>query len=169
MKSLYQFESGLKLFFIAFVIALSIGVAIGLAYLYYTTSYTPEGTVTRFSGSTVTEEFDIPENYPKPISEMLITTHNHVIAFSLIFIALGAVFYFNSIIKGFWKRFLMIEPFFSTVISFGAIWGVRYIHSSFVYITVISAILIYISFAVMVFVILYELIFKKDEEKKIFV
>lgn len=159
---LYQLEKSLKLLLASFVFALSVGVAIGLAFLYYTTNYTPEGTITRFNGSQTVDEFEIPEQYPKPVSELLITTHNHIIGFSLIFISLGIIFYFNSIIAGWWKMFFMIEPFVSTVISFGAIWGIRYIDPAFVYVTVISAVLIYISYGVMAGVTLYELLFKKD-------
>jgi hypothetical protein len=162
-KSLYQLEKEIKNLLFNFLIVLSIGVAVGLVYLHYTTDFTPDGTITRISGSEINqaEEFDIPEYYPKPLSELLVTTHNHVITFSIIFLLLGGIFFFNSIITGFWKKFLMIEPFVSTLLSFSSIWAMRYIHKDFVYLTVISAVLIYLSFFIMAAVSIYELKFKR--------
>lgn len=147
-----------------FVFVLTLGVSVGLVYLKFTTNMTSTGTVERYNGSvTDSDEFEIAEKYPKQINELLLTTHNHVITFSLIFFSLGLVFYFNSIIKGFWKNFLILEPFLSTIITFLSIWGIRYIDSIFVYVTIVSAILMYISFYVMSLVSLYELILKRYE------
>ncbi|MCH8326424.1 MAG: hypothetical protein IIB83_07685 [Bacteroidetes bacterium] len=111
------------------------------------------------------EVIDIPETYPKTISEMLITTHNHLIGFALIFFAIGLIFYFNSIITGFWKIFLMIEPLVSTIVTFASIWGMRYIAQEFVYLAAVSSALIYLSFFIMSVIIFYELIFKKNKSK----
>jgi len=163
---LSQLDKELKAFLISFLVVLTIGVSIGLIYLKYTTNMTTSGTVERYNGSIENEsEFEIAESYPKPISEMLTTTHSHVIIFAIIFAAIGFIFYFNSTIKGFWKQFLIIEPLISTIITFSSIWGIRYIHKSFVYITIVSAILMYVSFYIMSLISLYELIFKKNEKE----
>jgi hypothetical protein len=162
--TLSALDSALKIFLISFLIALTFGVLTGLAYLNYTTGYSSEGAIERFKGSEeqlLEDEFDIPDTYAKTISEMLITTHNHVIGFSLIFLSVGVVFYFNSIITGAVKKFLMIEPFFSTLISFGSLWLVRFVDKEFIYLTIISSVLIYISYFIMTCTALYELIFKK--------
>jgi len=161
---LFQLDKALKTFLATFIVVLTIGVSIGVIYLKFTTKMTSSGTVERYNGSNE-NEFEIAESYPKPISEMLITTHSHVIIFAIIFVAIGFIFYFNSIINGFWKQFLIIEPLVSTIITFSSIWGIRYIHKSFVYITIISAILMYVSFYIMSLIALYELIFKKNEKK----
>jgi len=161
---LFQLDKALKTFLATFIVVLTIGVSIGVIYLKFTTKLTSSGTVERYNGSNE-NEFEIAESYPKPISEMLITTHSHVIIFAIIFVAIGFIFYFNSIINGFWKQFLIIEPLISTIITFSSIWGIRYIHKSFVYITIISAILMYVSFYIMSLITLYELIFKKNGKK----
>ena len=85
-KKLFLLDKKLKQFLLAFIITLTFGVSIGLSYLYYTTKYLPSQAVERYNGSEVNEaeEFDIPENYPKPVSELFITTHNHVLVFSFI-------------------------------------------------------------------------------------
>ncbi|MBU0475163.1 MAG: hypothetical protein KKF62_13495 [Bacteroidetes bacterium] len=158
---LFQLDKELKTFLTTFIVVLTIGVSIGLVYLKYTTKMTPKGTVERYNGSN-DNEFDIAESYPKPISEMLTTTHSHVIIFAIIFVAIGFIFNFNSIINGFWKQFLIIEPLISTIITFSSIWGIRYIHKSFVYITIISAVLMYVSYYIMSLISFYELVFKKN-------
>ena len=154
----------LKNFLTSYLIVLTIGVSIGLAFVNQTTRMTPDGAVERFNGSqeTFEDDFEIRENYAKSFSEMLMTTHNHIIGFSFIFFTTGLIFYFNSIVKGFWKTFLLIEPFFSIILSFGSIWGMRFVHDGFVYITVISATLMYISFFTMAGISIYELKFKKN-------
>ncbi|MBT8387074.1 MAG: hypothetical protein KJO12_06645 [Ignavibacteria bacterium] len=158
---LYNLENKIKLFLSVVILTLSIGVLTGLVYLYNTTNLSSSGTIQRLSGSSETSDFDIPDSYPKPISELLITTHNHIIGFSFIFFIVGGVFYFNSIVIGFWKSFLMIEPLISIVITFGSIWLIRFVSTDFVFVAIVSSSLIYISFFIMIVIVLHELIFKK--------
>lgn len=164
IKYLFQLEKQFKLLLSAFLVTLSFGVVIGLSYLYYTTNYSPDEAVLRYNGSDMLNkentEFEIPEYYPKPVSEILVTTHNHVITFSFIFIFVTTIFYFTSIVKGWIRKFLLIEPFISIIVSFGALWAMRFLHPSFVYVTVISSTILYLSFFIMVGIILYELNFK---------
>jgi len=161
---LFEFDKTLKNFLIAILFVLTTGLGTGLIYLSYTTNYTPKGTAERFNGTKIEQEindFDIPENYPKPISEMLLTTHNHILGFSFIFFITGLIFYFNSVITGFWKSFLLIEPIISIVITFGSIWLIRFVHEDFVYLTILSSTILYLSFFIMAGVSAYELKFKK--------
>lgn len=162
-KKLYQLEKQFKNFLLFFIITLTFGVCVGLGYLFFTTNYSTNKTIERYNGSSVlNKEIDIPEYYPKPISELFITTHNHVISFSFIFFFTGGIFYFSSIVGGRLKMFLIIEPFISTIISFSSLWAMRFINQNFVYVTAISSSLIYLSFFSMVILIVYELGFKKN-------
>lgn len=164
--TLSDLDKPLKRFLTTFVIILCCGVITGLIYLRHTTSLSPDGAVEQISGTNETElskDFDIPEKYPKTVSELLITTHNHIISFAFIFFLLGGIFYFNSIVKGFWKSFLMIEPLVSILTTFGSIWGIRYLSKVFVYTAVISSSLIYLSFFAMALIIIFELNFKKSQ------
>jgi hypothetical protein len=135
---------------------------IGLFYLNHTTNLSAVGTINRISGSQEEAGFDIPDYYPKPVSELLVTTHNHIISFALIFFIIGGLFYFNTIVTGFWKNFIMIEPLISVLITFGSIWGLRFISTDFIYITLVSSTLLYFSYFLMVSLIIYELNFKKS-------
>jgi hypothetical protein len=160
---LRKLDKTIKNFLTSYLIVLSIGVCVGLAFVNQTTKLSPSGAVERFKGSeeNTDEGFGIKENYPKSVSEMLMTTHNHIIGFSFIFFTAGFIFYFNSLIKGFWKTFLLTEPFISIILSFGSIWGMRFIDRNFVYVTVISAILMYASFFIMAGVSIYDLKVRK--------
>lgn len=158
---LSSLDKSLKLFLAVYIFVITIGVSIGLTFIKHTTSMTPRGAIERFNGSeNKNSDFDILENYPKPLSEMLITTHNHIFGMAFIFLSIGIIFYFNSIIKNHWKIFLMVEPLISLVISFGSIWLMRYVDEKFVYVTVVSAALMYLSFYTMAFVSFFELIKK---------
>ena len=76
-KRLYQFPAKVKYLCFFIILNLTIGVGVGLYYVDYTTNLTTSGTSEHFSGSIVNDEFDIPDKYPKPISELLNTTHSH--------------------------------------------------------------------------------------------
>ncbi len=158
---IYQLPVQLKKMIAALLLSLTFGVLIGLGFLYYTTSYSTKGAIERYNGSQVSEEFEITENYPKPISEIFITTHNHIIAFTLIFAVIASIFYFSSIINNSLKTFLLVEPFISIIISFGSLWLMRFVNPNFVFLMAVSSTLIYLSYFTMVSLILYEIFFKK--------
>ena len=158
---LYQLPRAIKLLLMLTVLNLTVGVGIGLYYVSNTTHLSPEGTAEQLRGSSVDNNFDIPEKFPKPTSELLTTTHNHIISMTFIFFIMGGIFYFNSIITGFWKSFFIAEPFFSILATFGGIWLIRFIHSSFSYLVMVSGVLMYLSFFIMAGTIIYELSHKK--------
>lgn len=160
---LHQLDNTLKKLLTAYVLVLTIGMGIGIVFLMKSTNASAEGTIERWNGSKESEDqFFVQENYAKPIDEMLITTHNHIFGFAFIFISIGLIFYFNSTISGFWKSFLLVEPLVSTVVTFGSIWLMRFVSEKFVYLTVVSAILLYASYFVMFIICFYELNVKKS-------
>ena len=144
----------LKYFLLSVLFAMLIGASVGIVYLSQTTHLTPQGTLERFNGSSDGHEYGLDESYPKPIEEMLITTHSHIISFSLMLFVVGIIFYFSGMKDGFFKKFMLVEPPLSAVISFGSIWGFRFIHPLFIYLTIASAILLYSS---LFFMILYSM------------
>jgi len=157
---LYELPEKLKLLCFVTVFNITIGVGIGLYYVGYTTQYSPSGTSEHFAGSKVSDDFDIPDKYPKPFSELLNTTHTHVISMTFIFLITGGIFFFNSLITGSIKTFLIVEPFISIIVTFGGIWLVRFIHPGFSYLVILSGILMYLSFFIMASTIFYELSIK---------
>ena len=158
---LHQLPVKLKLLLLLTVVNLTVGVGIGLYYVANTTELTPAGTAEHFSGSEIDAEFDILEKYPKPVSELLITTHNHILSLTLIFLVIGGIFYFNRRISGRMKTFLIAEPFISILTTFGGIWLIRFAHPAFVYLVIPSGILMYSCYFIMTGVLLFELALKK--------
>ena len=159
---LYELPRKLKLLCFLTVFNITVGLGVGLYYVGYTTQYSPSGTSEHFAGSMISDDFDIPDKYPKPISELLNTTHTHVISMTFIFLIIGGIFYFNSIITGSMKTILIIEPFISIIVTFGGIWLVRFIHPGFSYLVILSGILMYLSFIIMASTIFYELSIKSS-------
>ena len=157
---LYEFPNKLKLLCFLTVFNITVGIGVGLYYVGYTTQYSSIGTSEHFAGSKVSDDFDIPDKYPKPFSELLNTTHNHVISMTFIFLIIGVIFYFNSIITGAMKTILIVEPFISIIMTFGGIWLVRFIHPGFSYLVILSGVLMYLSFIIMASTIFYELSIK---------
>jgi len=153
-----EWPQALKCLISTFLFVLTIGVTIGLIYVERTTSARPEYITEHYRGSETFDEFDIPEKYPKTINDLLLTTHTHVIAFSIIFVILGGLTFFSSVLKGRIKTFLMIEPLVSSCITFTSIWGIRFISPHFGIVTMISGILMYISFYVIIAALLIEAI-----------
>jgi len=164
LPPLYLWPKPLKYFLLGFLFLLTSGVTSGLVYLNFTTSMTTSGAVEHYRGSPGSGEdlLDVKDKYPKPASELLLTTHNHLIGFSFIFLMLGILFYFNSIVRGRFKTFLLVEPFVSTWLTFTSLWGTRYIHEYFIYITVTTAVLTYLSFFLVVLIVVYEVTLKKN-------
>ena len=93
----------------------------------------------------------------KPMEAKVMTTHDHVNMFAIISFLLGFVFYFNSVANNKLKFFLLIEPYFSILITFSSMWLMRFYHPFFVYIMMISASLMYSIWYIMIFISLYEL------------
>ena len=161
-SSIRDWPERLKYLISTFLIVLTIGVTIGLVYVQRTASSKPSTITEHYRGSEIVDELEIPEKFPKTINDLLLTTHAHVISFAIIFIILGGLTYFSSILKGRVKTFLMIEPMISSCVTFGSIWGIRFISPIFGIIAMVSGILIYVSFYVIVIALLAESISKKS-------
>lgn len=160
---LYQLNKEIKIFLSIFLIVLTIGVSFGLVFLFNTTSFSMNKVSERLieTKNNIEEDFGIDESSTKSTGELLMTTHNHILGFSFIFFFIGIIFYLNSIITGFWKMFLIIEPLISTLVSFGSLWMIRFYGEGFIGLTIVSSVLIYTSFYVMVIISLFELNLKR--------
>lgn len=166
MKKVYLFQlnKDFKMFLSAFLLVIMTGVIFGLLFLYETTEFNKNYTSERLivEQDLIEEDFGINESKSKSTGELLMTTHNHIIGFGFIFFLVGGIFYFNSIVTGAWKMFLIIEPLLSTIISFGSMWVVRFYGSDWIYLTIFSAILMYSSLFIMIIILLIELNLKSS-------
>ena len=158
---LKDLDRTLKALLSAFLITLLIGIFFGLGYLYLNTSIETTGIVEQYNGSEA-EINDIPNKFPKPLENMVLTAHNHINTFAIISLLIGLIFYFSSIIKTKLKLFLIIEPFVSTILTFLSLFLMRYVSDIYVYIVILSGIAMYLSWVTMIAISLYELVLKKQ-------
>jgi len=156
--NLNQLSGTLKILLISYLIVLGIGVTTGLIYIYLTTSMSPSGTVEQYIGN----NDDWEPKQAKEFIDLISQAHTHIITFSFIFLSMGLIFMRNSIIKGTLKLFLIIEPFFSIIFTFGGFFILRYVSTSFSYVIMISSTLMYLCFYIMTFISLYDLLIKND-------
>jgi len=148
----------MKLFLTAFIVVLSTGYGIGLAFVEHTTSLSTPGVEQQFLGSIDPERME-EMRYPKSVNEMYVFIHNHVLALSLIFFCVGAIFYFSSTVPESVKRFLLIEPMAAIVTTFGGIALVRFVSPHFSWLVVISGGSLLVCYAAIVYLVMKELWF----------
>lgn len=65
-------------------------------------------------------------NSPKSFSEMLSITHTHLLAMVVIFVLSGVSLELCERVPEGRKRLLIVEPFVALLVSFGAMWLMRY-------------------------------------------
>tara|TARA_B100000674_G_scaffold113044_1_gene84360 strand:- start:4457 stop:4945 length:489 start_codon:yes stop_codon:yes gene_type:complete len=155
--TLRNLDNNLKNILTYYLITLTIGFSLGVFYVYLNSEFSTSGMIEQYLGND--DEWD--PKLPKTLADLVSHTHEHITMFSIIFLSLGIIFSYNSIISGFWKKMLMLEPFISIVLTFGGFFIIRYISTNFSYIIMISSSLMYLCFYVMIFVCLYELIYLK--------
>ena len=153
--NLQTLDKNLKKILIYYLITLGVGFSLGVLYVYLNSEFSASGMIEQYLGNN--DEWE--PKLPKTLQDLVSHTHEHITMFSIIFLSLGLIFLYNNTIKGFWKRFLMLEPFVSIIITFGGFFMIRYVTTSFSYIIMISSLLMYICFYVMLIISLYELIF----------
>ena len=152
-------DTHLKKLLIYYLFTIGIGFSLGVLYVYLNSEFSNTGMVEQYVGNN--DEWE--PKLPKTLKDLVSHTHEHITMFSIIFLSLGLIFSYNSVIKGFWKSFLILEPFISIIITFGGFFVIRYITTTFSYVIMISSFFMYICFYIMLFVCLYELIFLQKE------
>lgn len=144
-----------------FTLAMSIGYFTGFNFIYRTTELKPQGIEENYNGNEEDEQAE-EMMFKKPEKEILTTIHTHILSFSLIFIALCGVLLAVPMPTKI-KSFLLIEPFISTILTFGGIWflwkGMIWVK----YIVMLSGILLTLSFLLIAFFIFKGLLQPRSE------
>lgn len=151
----------LKSILVLYIIVLTIGILLGLLYISNITDSSTQGMVNNIKGNEeLRDEFTEDINLGKSVNSLLMTTHNHILGFAFIFLSITLIFNYNTIIKGRLKRFIIIEPFISIILTFGSFWLIKFVHPSFYLLTIFSAILLYGSYFLMAGISIYDLLKK---------
>ena len=156
-----------KIGILFFLFSLSVGYFTGLLFVNNTTSLNADGIEENYNGNFTedeSDEFDFNQEikYKKSVREIITIIHEHVISFSLIFFCTGLLLYFCELHLKL-KSFLIIEPFISTVITFGGIYLLWLDYSWMKYIIMISGSMLTITYCGQVLLIIRELFFVKKQ------
>ena len=149
-------DSTLRLFLSAFLITLTIGYGVGLAFVKHTTSGTPAGLAEEYRGNG-DPAAGAELKYEKSENELYTLIHNHILSLSMVFLVVGGLFYFSSLVKEGLRKFLMIEPLVALITTFGGIWLMRFVSPGFSWLVLVSGVTMVGCYFAMVILMLIEL------------
>ena len=134
-----------------------VGYTTGLLYVRYTTGLTPPGVSEQYRGSDSTAVTEAAMKFPKSYAEMLNITHTHLLGMLVIFAVSGVALAFCERPTERWRRLLIVEPFVALLVSFSAIWLMRYVDPRFSWLLMLSSGLMAATFYLQSFFVLREL------------
>lgn len=138
-----------------FLVVLSVGYFTGLTFVGETTSNSPQGIQENYLGNEEDKNASVMK-FKKSEREMLTIVHTHILSMSVIFFLVGGLVSLTKTNSAF-KKFLMIEPLLSVLLTFGGIYfmwqGIIWMR----YIVMISGILMTFSFTASVLLIFSQL------------
>lgn len=155
IPNLQRWPQPIKKLVFTFVLIAFVGVVVGGVMIEVTTHLTPQGVVHQYKGMKQSEMGKAKEmKFPKSAKEMLITTHNHILGLSSLFLIVGFL-YLSAVDETGWLQVsIAVEPLISLVVTFGGLWIVRYLWSPFVYVVILSGMLMIATFAWMCLVVM---------------
>jgi hypothetical protein len=133
-----------------------VGYTTSLVFIRHTTGLTVTGIAERYRGA----DPDAAENamqFPKSFAEMLTITHTHLFSMAAIFVFSGLALALCSRPSERWRRILIVEPFVALLVSFSAMWLMRYADPRFSWLLGLSSGIMAVTFYVQSFFILGEL------------
>jgi hypothetical protein len=77
--------------------------------------------------------------FPKSLSEMLTITHTHLLSMAAIFVFSGLALALCSRPSERWRQWLIAEPFVALLVSFSAMWLMRYLDARFSWLLALSS------------------------------
>ena len=155
---IFQIPKELKVLIGTFLIVLTIGFFSGLLFVGETSSMKPDGVEEQYLGNEDKEDALVMK-FKKSEKEMLTLIHNHVLSMAVIFFLTGLILCLTKLQSGF-KKFLLIEPFVSVLLTFGGLYllwtGITWMK----YVVIVSGTLMSFCFAVSVVIIMSQLLQK---------
>ena len=133
-----------------------VGYTTSLIFIRHTTGLTATGIAERYRGA----DPDAAEGamqFPKSFAEMLTITHTHLFSMAAIFVFSGLALALCSRPPERWRRILIVEPFVALLVSFSAMWLMRYADPRFSWLLGLSSGVMAVTFYVQSYFILREL------------
>jgi hypothetical protein len=133
-----------------------VGYTTSLLFVHRTTGMTPGGVAERYRGADA-EVGDAAMQFPKSLAEMLTITHTHLLSMAVIFVFSGLGLALCSRPSERWRKALIAEPFVALLVSFLAMWLMRYVDARFSWLLALSSGIMAVTFYVQSYFILREL------------
>jgi hypothetical protein len=134
-----------------------VGYTTSLVFVWHTTRLVPPGVAERYRGAALDSTATDAMQFPKSFGEMLTITHTHLLSMAVIFVLSGISVALCTRPALRWRRLLIAEPFGALLVSFSAMWLMRYVHPGFAWLLEASSGLLAVTFYVQSFFILREL------------
>jgi hypothetical protein len=138
------------------VIVQLVGYTTSLVFIWHTTRMVPSGIEARYRGADP-ETAQGAMQFSKSFAEMLTITHTHLLSMAVIFVITGIGLALCERVAERWKRFLVVEPFVALLVSFSAMWLMRYADPHFSWLLEASSSVLAVTFYVQSYLILREL------------
>ncbi|HEX9487255.1 MAG TPA: hypothetical protein VF976_09325 [Gemmatimonadales bacterium] len=133
-----------------------VGYTTSLVFVWHTTRLVPPGVAARYRGADP-EATQAAMQFPKSLAEMLTITHTHLLSMAVIFLLTGLGVALCAHLSERWKRWLIAEPFVALLVSFSAMWLMRYVDARFAWLLEASSAVLAVTFYVQSYLILSEL------------
>ena len=133
-----------------------VGYTMALIFVRHTTGMTPAGAALRYRGSDP-DTTETAMQFSKSLAEMLNITHTHLLSMAAIFAFSGLALALCGRPSERWRRILIVEPFVALLVSFSAMWLMRYVDARFSWLLALSSGILAVTFYVQSFFILREL------------
>jgi ABC-type uncharacterized transport system permease subunit len=141
-----------------------VGYTTSLVFVWHTTRLEPQGVAAHYRG-TNPEASEGAMQFAKSFREMLTITHTHLLSMAVIFVLTGLGVALCASLSDRWKRFLIGEPFAALLVSFTAMWLMRYVAGGFSWLLEASSALLAVTFYLQSYLILRELARAEREGK----
>ena len=133
-----------------------VGYTTSLVFVWETTGLVPPGIAAHYRGVDPTASEGAMQ-FGKSFGQMLTLTHTHLLSMGAIFAFSGAALAFCAVPSERWKRLLIAEPFVALLVSFFAMWLMRYADPRFSWLLEISSALMAITFYAQAVLVLLDL------------
>ncbi len=132
-----------------------VGYTTSLIFVWHTTRLVPPGVATRYRGVDP-EATQAAMQFPKSFAEMLTITHTHLLSMAVIFVLTGLGVALCERVSERCKRWLIAEPFVALLVSFSAMWLMRYVDPGFSWLLEASSAVLAVTFYLQSYLILRE-------------
>ena len=133
-----------------------VGYTTSLVFVWHTTRMVPAGVAGRYRGLSPDASQETMQ-FPKSFAEMLTITHTHLLSMAVIFVLSGVGLALCTPPSERWRRRLVAEPFVALLVSFAAMWLMRYADARFAWLLELSSSVLAVTFYLQSYFILREL------------